>query len=249
MEKYKLYDNKIELSFDEVKHRYYVNGKVVQGVTSILNILGKPALLPWAINQAMDVIKSQITPGHQFDEIEIEETIKEAKMAYKKNSGKAATIGTKVHEWIENFVKKEEVAEVINPEMQSAIDQFMEFGNTYDVKFKASEQKVYSKEYEYAGTFDGIIEINKGNATISPGIYLMDIKTSKGIYPEYWLQLGAYYQAIKEEKPKTIIDGGAIIKCGKDGTLEVATRTKKELIEDQEAFLSLLKVSKWLKKK
>ena len=46
--------------FDEEKHRYYLDGKQMTGVTTILGVLAKPALIQWAANMAIDSVRGQV---------------------------------------------------------------------------------------------------------------------------------------------------------------------------------------------
>ena len=49
------------------------------------------------------------------------------------------------------------------------------------------------KKHGYAGTLDIIGTVN------GKGVWIIDVKTGKGIYPEAWLQLSAYKAALEEE--------------------------------------------------
>ena len=70
VEKYLLYDGKVELSFDSDKHIYQVNGKIVDGVTSIIQIVDKSGpLMYWAVGQAIDYLRNNLKPGKALDEI------------------------------------------------------------------------------------------------------------------------------------------------------------------------------------
>ena len=51
VEKYPLYQGKVILEFDSQNHIYSVEGKQVYGVTNIIGVLAKPALIFWASNK------------------------------------------------------------------------------------------------------------------------------------------------------------------------------------------------------
>jgi hypothetical protein len=57
----------------------------------------------------------------------------------------------------------------------------------------ASEKLVYSSDHGYAGTADLV-------GTLNGQLALLDIKTGRGVYPEYKLQLAAYAVAWGEMK-------------------------------------------------
>jgi len=44
----------IVLDFNEDKHIYKIEGEYVPSVTTILNTISKPALLPWAVKMGAD---------------------------------------------------------------------------------------------------------------------------------------------------------------------------------------------------
>lgn len=207
-ENYKLYDGKINLEFNSRYHTYTVNEKVVYGTTSIINVLSKPALMFWAVNQSIDFMRTNLRPGKSLDEIQIKDLLENAKRAHTIKKNRSADTGTMIHEWVEKFLKagltgKPLPKKPVNKEMKNAIDGFIKWIKENDVKFLASEQKIYSKKYRYAGTLD-IEALVNGKRTI------IDIKTSKAIYPEMLLQASAYLKAREEETGKKY-DGGVII--------------------------------------
>lgn len=246
-QEYLLYDNKVKLVFDDAKHIYSVDDKVVYGVTSITGIIDKPALKYWAVNMGIEYLKENLKPGVALDEIEISTLLAETKSAHTKRLSKAGDIGTQIHEWLEKYVKarinkKPVPKRPINKEMQKAISGFFEWAKENKVKLIASEQKIYSKKFHYAGTFDLLASVN-GKKTI------VDFKTSKAIYPEMFLQASAYLQA-KEEELGEQIDGGVIIlrlsKESKEITpFEVQSVDRKEVDNLIKVFISCLNIYTW----
>ena len=43
---------KKEFTFDEKRHRYYLDGKAMTGCTTVLGVIAKPALIQWAADKA-----------------------------------------------------------------------------------------------------------------------------------------------------------------------------------------------------
>ena len=246
MEIYKIYNYKIILKFDEVKHHYWVNGVMVDSVTGILNIINKPALINWAVKCTTDYVREHLKPGRSYDEIEIEELVDEAKRASRKVGKAAASMGTIAHKYAEDYIKNKTPEKPINEKIRKATDSFELWAT--NVEFIKSEQKVYSKRYNYAGTFDALVKIKKG-IDMPKGTYIIDLKTSSALYPEYYLQLAAYLLAYQEEYPEEKINGGALIRIGKDGSFEIKYKLdKKEINQDKEAFLAALDLYGWLNK-
>ncbi|MBL7052076.1 MAG: hypothetical protein ISS01_03210 [Nanoarchaeota archaeon] len=247
VQKYYLYDKKVELIFDDVRHKYEANGESVYGTTSIIGVLDKPALKFWAVNMAMEVLEKELIPGVSLDEVQIKSLIDEARRAHMRRLSKAADIGTMIHGWLESYVKavlekKALPKKPINKEMNNAINSFLQWIKDSKVKFLKSEQKIYSRKYHYAGTFD-LEAIVDGKRTI------IDFKTSKAIYPEMLLQTSAYLKA-KEEETDMEYDGGVIIlrlsKEDKDKRIESFEVVKDTNIENHfKCFLACLDIYTW----
>lgn len=243
----KLYDDKVILQFDDVKHIYTVNNKVVYGTTSILQVLAKPALIFWAVNQAIESLEKSWQAGIVYDEIQISEHLNNAKMAHRKRLSKAADIGTKIHQWIQDYIelrlaKKPAPKMPVNKEMQKAIKGFFNWAKKHKVQLIASEQKIYSKKYKYAGTYD-LEAMVDGKRTI------IDFKTSKAIYPEMFLQASAYLQAKEEETGKKFDGGVAILRLSK-ATEDIEPFEVQQVGYEQvqkliKVFVACLKIYEW----
>ena len=249
-QKYSLYNGEIELVFDDrpTKHIYYVNDKVVYGVTSIIgNVLAKPALLYWAVNQAIEYMENNLKPGEMLDEVQIKTLLENARTAHRNKSAKAADIGKIGHKWLEDYVKariekKEIPKRPVNKELKKGIDGFFQWAKDYKVALIASEQKVYSREYEFAGTYDLEAMVNSKRA-------MNDFKFSNAIYDEYVLQASAYLKA-KEEETGIIYDGGInILRLSKNindsNPFEVRCITRQEVDRYFKAFLCCLEIYRW----
>ena len=105
MDVVKLYDGTVELEFDSERHVYLANGKKVDGTTGILNIISKPALVPWAAKCTADYIEEQWKPGVAYDEIQIKEILKLAKNAHRHKKERASDVGSLVHQWCDAYAK------------------------------------------------------------------------------------------------------------------------------------------------
>lgn len=178
-----------ELAIDEEAHAYTWGGQFVPGVTSILKVIDKPALMPWAIGVTRDYWLEQVSAGRtDFKAIH-----KESWSANKKISKGAADIGKNVHAYAEAFFKKQDLPTLLTDEAKRGVEAFHKWLDAHKVVVKASERLVFSREHYYAGTCDFVAEID---GVLSVG----DIKTSSGIYPEMRMQTAAYQHALQEEK-------------------------------------------------
>ena len=249
MEYYKLYNDKITLSFDEKKHIYSVNGKVVYGTTSIVGVLDKPALIYWAVNQAIENLQANLTPGKALDEVQIKTLLENARKAHRQRKDKSADLGTMIHKWLEDYIKariekKPVPKRPINREMKNAIDGFFKWAKKNNVKLIGCEQKIYSKKYKYAGTYDLDAVVN-GKRTI------IDFKTGKAIYPEHFLQASAYLQAREEEIGKKYNGGVAILRLSKENkekeilSFEVQQVDRKQVDKLIKVFRCCLGIYVW----
>jgi hypothetical protein len=178
-----------ELIFDEKEHAYTWGGTFVPGVTTILKVINKPALIQWSANMACDHFLREIAGGRE----DLAAIHKEAKVAHRKKSKAAADSGTNVHEYAEAFFKKHTLPELKTDDAKRGVEAFHKWLNAHKVKVVASERRVFSKEHFFAGTCDFVAEVD---GVMSVG----DIKTSSGIYPEMRLQTAAYQHALQEEK-------------------------------------------------
>lgn len=232
--KNKLYNGEVEVQFDGARHRYTYNGEVIPTVTGILGVINKPALVNWSSNMAVDCIKAEIEAGKSYDEIQLNTIFEAARKAHFTKKKEAGDLGSFVHKWVEQFIKGENPTMPINEGIKGAVERFLSWVEEHKVKFLASEQVIYSKKYKYAGTFDFICTMQG-----KPDLYMGDLKTSSGIYTEYFLQTSAYRYARTEEFPNEKYTGQLIIRVGKDADLEFAVLRDVELYQGMfRGFLS-----------
>lgn len=192
--------------FKAKNHTYKVKGKQVPGVTSITGIIDKSGpLIWWAVGEAENYIKKEMESGKSYDEVEIDKLAENAKYAHKRSAKKATSIGTVVHKYAEDYINailnnKKEPEMPENEEAQESVIEFLDWWESNEVKPIASEKIVWFPEYDYAGTADLITRINGKK-------FLIDFKTSKGLYSEYDLQATAYLKA-EENRLNTQFSGG-----------------------------------------
>lgn len=102
----------------------------------------------------------------------------------------------------------------------------------------ASEQLVFSGEHVYAGTADLI-------GTVNGRLAILDIKTGRGVYPEYKLQLAAYAVAWGEMTghfPEVCMN----LHVRSDFTItEANTFTAAELLPLFQTFLAAKRLFEW----
>lgn len=241
----KLYNNTVELSFDENRHIFKANGTNVISVTACTSIIDKSRpLIYWAVNLSRDYmlanIKDLIADSKGDDILRL---IEEASKQHSIKKEEAATAGTEAHKWCELFIKaktKKDYPELPkDPKVYNAVTAFLKWVDEHEVKFIDSEKHVYSKKYKYAGIMDASAVINRKKSVI-------DFKTSKGFYNEFRFQVAAYQAADEEETGKEYSGDKWIVKFDKE-TGEFDARQFDGQKEDFKAFLSCLNLRMRLK--
>lgn len=221
------------LSFDEKKHFYRFNDAPVPGVTSILSVISKPALIQWSAGMASDYWLQAIKEGvTNYTDIH-----KQAKTAHRRKAKAAADSGTNVHEYAECFFKKLPLPELVTDEAKRGVEAFHKWLSHHTVEIIASERMVFSQKYYYCGTCDLVAKID-GEFTVG------DIKTSSGIYPEMLLQTAAYQHALQEEM-NVEFPVRRIIRFDKK-TGEFETKEFRDFVRDFTGFKAALRLHKIL---
>jgi len=165
------------------------DGTIVPGVTTILGILAKPALIHWAWNLGMQ------------------------KQDYRKVRDKAADIGTIAHLMIEcdikgvPFDRTQYVPDNVD-KAENAYLAWLEWRDKFKVITVASEKQIVSEEYKFGGTIDWV-------ALHTDQLWLIDFKSSKDIYPEMKYQLAAYCY-LWDQNDSKCIDQVHLIQLGKE---------------------------------
>lgn len=221
--------------FDKARHVYTWDGKPLTGVTTILSVIAKPALIQWAANETIKHI-SEALDREMNDGIEIDwpKLLEDARYAHRKKKEAAADAGTLFHAWAERWIKSKCKLKTLpkDPAAQKMAENFINWARANKVKFLASEKQVYSRNFWYAGTFDFLAEIN-GELMVG------DIKTSTGIYGrEYFAQMAGYQLALEEMEGYQDIKGRIVVRCGKDGSFE--TKVSYDYPTDRKIFLAAL---------
>lgn len=248
MQKTKLYNDKATLFFDEANHIYSLDEKqekIIPGVTSITSMVAKPALVQWAVNCAYDKMREVLEKN--LDPIPSEQDIK---YEHRRASSQSAVLGTMVHKFIEMEIKGLEPdwfgLTTINPmglfykEFISAYASFKKWRQDTKPEFIMSERPILSQKYGYAGTLDFTANIDiaaqgKKFDVESKKHILGDFKTSKAIYPEYFMETAARVKALEEEFPDVKYDAMMIVRVGKDGKYE--TKVETDIDKYFKAFL------------
>ena len=244
----------MKFKFDDKAHVYTLDGKRLYGVTSVLGVINKPALVQWSASEAVKYVDANLiwnADENEFLDKKLS-VLKEAKVAHRKKKDGAADIGTSIHSMAEELIKgamDEEggyflsgdeghaLTEKSTDIERKAITQFVDWAVKNNAKFLASEKKMYSEKMWVAGTADFICEIDGKK-------YLGDIKTTSGIYDKTPFLQCAAYRLMCEEMGEKGFNGSIIIRLGKDGSFE--EKYSYDFEGDSKGFLAALELFKSL---
>jgi hypothetical protein len=235
------------LEFDAKKHCYKLDGKLLSGVTSIIDgTSSKQNLIGWAANMAVDYLIAA-----SEDRELIPEDFQDARTAHTKKRDKAASKGTDAHALVEKWIN-----DCITQNSGEPIEMMLGYAETMRPfvvwaienvdRFIAAEQRLYSETHGYAGTCD-FVAIIDGKLTIG------DLKT----FPKMWsadafIQMGAYSNAWRELTGQRPEQSVVVKMCDpederlkKYGGNAFSVYPRYALEEDEEMFLLRLKMYRY----
>jgi hypothetical protein len=193
--------------------------RTLYSVTTIISVLDKPALIPWAVNETAErTVANLATVQQRLDEGVDEAVAYVAGLRWKTDGRLRDTeLGTLAHQFFDQWAitgQRPEVVPELHPQhaqtgavlhaddlfaLRSMLDQFdRHWLQAFCPSYEATEVVVYHPDYEYAGQADGFV-------TVDGKRLILDYKTSRktwtragkkrGPYPEVGLQLAAYRHA------------------------------------------------------
>lgn len=189
-------------------------GDIVPGATTVLSVLNKPALVKWANNLGLQGIDSS------------------------KYRDKMAGIGTLAHYFILSHLKKEkpdtsEYSQEDIDKAENCLLSYYEWEKGHKIEPIVIEQPLVSEKYGFGGTPDNFCKFD-GVPT------LIDYKTGKAIWPEYFYQLSSYRQLLIEAGHT--IDNVRILRIGREESEGFEERVVKNLDREWQIFLACLKI-------
>ncbi len=196
------------------------DGKSLKGVTTILGILAKPALIGWAYKQGI------------------------AGVPLYESRDKAADAGTLAHLYVENHLKglpdppRDGIPQDVVDKASSCYIAYLDWEKAHSFQMVKSELSLISEEYQFGGTIDIGAGVNE--------LSIVDIKTSGGVYFSMKVQVAAYGHLYTENFPDTPIKGYHILRLGEMG--DFSHHYWPNLNEEWEVFKACLKIQEVLDK-
>lgn len=198
------------------------DGTPYVSVTTVLQIIDKPALRYWFGKEVYLAMVKDPSLNEQT-----------ALSAPYTKSDSAKTRGTTIHSIVEAYKHTKEYIETIPPEFAGYAKAFYAWVQDNDIEILEHEKTVISKKYGYAGTLDLLVKNKQSGKT-----FIIDVKTGKDIYPEAYLQLSAYRQALVEDGHT--VDEIAVLLLGEEGAYKFGQGKY-----DLDAFLACKKLWEW----
>ena len=200
-----------------------LDGIQVPGVTTVLGILNKPALVTWANRLGLKGIDST------------------------KYKDEMAGIGTLAHLFIMNHLRGEETdtGDFSQNDIKLAENCFLsylEWEKSHPIKPVLIETPLVSDKYGYGGTPDCVCYLDDE-------LILLDYKTGKAIYPEMTYQLAAYSRLVREKGYD--VKKARILRVGRDENEGFEERLTTNLDREFSIFchcLSIYNIQKELKR-
>ncbi len=190
------------------------DGTPIPGVTTVLGILNKPALVKWANNLGLQGIDSS------------------------KYVDDKASIGTLAHQMIADYLRgeatgTEEYSKMQIDQAENSLLSFFEWEKNNHIKPLLVEEPLVSEMFRFGGTIDCFGKVNGK-------MCLLDFKTSSGIFKEMRTQVAAYRQLLIEHGHK--VDHVTILRIGRTPDEGFEERRINELDKRWEIFQHALAI-------
>ena len=195
--------------------KYYTkDGILVPGVTTVIGVLAKPALVGWANKLGLQGVEV----GKYVDSL--------------------ASVGTLCHNIVECYLTKKEVDYSDYTPNQRALAEgaakkFFDWEKKNKFVFLKSELQLVSEKHFFGGTCDIYCELD-GKKT------LIDIKTSKACYGEHFTQVAAY-KILLEENGYPVEDA-KILRIGREEAEGFDVKDIPMIDVHAEKFLACLRI-------
>ena len=235
-DKYLTLENGVKIIFKEYGHKYIVDNEKYIGVSTILDMLHKPDLEGWKIREKANSIKAEM--GKYLSDDKIQKILDDAESKGNLKQTKILSTGKLVHGFIEKFVNGEEFIKPEDPVVLDCLNKFITWW-TKGGFTKIASEKIVCLPGGFAGTIDLVAKDKEGR------VWLIDIKTSNGIFVSVVHQLHGYKYAYEKQTGKKI-DRMCIVRLPKDGS-DIEVRRVLSKNQHLKAFLGLLSAYKSVK--
>lgn len=180
------------LKFNPRAHRYWLDGRPVPGVTTLLGKgLPKPALPYWAAKSVAEYVADNPDGVEAFRSTGRGPMVAALKEIPWQKRDEAAIRGTDIHALAEQVIHGHAVD--VPDHLAGHVEGYVRWLDAFQIEAVVTETPVANRSSWYAGTFDAVIRFGAG--PWAGRTVLADWKTSKGVYGETGLQTAAYARA------------------------------------------------------
>jgi hypothetical protein len=234
--------------------RFYTwQGLEYPSVTTIRRLAGVPhGLHQWqlgevakaAIDLAPEIMQAQVNPDQQERDALLTKLRADLRAAATAERDAAARLGIAVHD----AAAAQQAPSEASPEVRARLGQFHDWLAVSGAQVLATEFQCWNLSVGYAGTADLLVRLEDGS------IWLVDLKTGKGVYGEHALQLIAYLMAefvgaddVVDEEVSALLhtaSGMAVLHLADDGW---EFRAMAPDADTWRAFRGLLAFATWMR--
>jgi hypothetical protein len=187
------------------------DGRRLPGVTTVLGVLDKPALVPWAARQAAEATAAAMVDGGQ----PAAQAIEIGRKAPFQRRQDAADAGTQAHACLEAHYIGEPWPEDASDAARACAQRVINHIEARGYRVIASEwaSTIFDYGEGWGGTLDLILE-REGL------VYVADLKTGKGAFDEVVPQLAAYrhlWDFSRDDREHWITGGGVVFHAPIEG--------------------------------
>lgn len=177
------------LKFNDRVHKYWLDGRPVPGVTTLLGKgLPKPAIPYWAAKSVAEYVIDNPEGVDQLRSMGRGPAVAALKQVPWQKRDDAAVRGTDVHALAERLIHGEDVD--VPAHLLDHVEGYARWLSAFGVEPIITEVPVANRAAWYAGKPDAVVRLAGSDA-----VWLLDWKTSSGVYGETALQTAAYARA------------------------------------------------------
>lgn len=168
-------------------HRYELDGRPVQGVTTLLNGgLPMPGLPRWSARAVAEYVADHPEQVESLRGMGHGSLVGALAQVPWTQRDRAGVRGTDVHALAARITAGEEVE--VPGHLTGYVSSYLRWLDEWQPTPVLTEVTVGHRAHWWAGTADGIVEMDSR-------VWLVDIKTGKDVYPNHALQVAAYAHA------------------------------------------------------
>lgn len=210
---------------------YTVNGVIVPSVSQVVGVIDKSGPLQWyAARVTREGIIQMLNDKRRIprDERQLHYAMRKYGLSYQDATSDAAERGTAIHAILEGWIESQAWPNPLDypGEWRGYISGLAKFLRECEPEFRESELIVGSERHGFAGRRDTVAYCTKGKGKLTrSGRGLLDLKTSKAIYPVSMYAQVEGYDLGGIETGEDPTDYRAIVQVSAEGDYEIGYST------------------------